>query len=153
VKKDEKADNEKTMVETTQQPVSGGLATWSTELPRILSNFEGDERQIGLLQMKAMTAGSGGDDSLSTPIDIESWMIHEVEFESEEGELVKTFRCVLIEPNGAAHAFVSGGVAKGLRNLIGIFGNTKLDPPVRVTVEAKRTQKGRRVYVLVPVTE
>lgn len=143
-----------TETELITEPARNGLASWEREQKRVLSNFDGDDRQKFAMQMRGLAASCGGDEGLGQVIQLQYWMIHEVEFhDSETGDVVKSFRTVLYEPSGASYAFVSSGVANGIREIFGHFGTDKLDPPLPVKVEQRKTQKGRRVYVLVPEAE
>ena len=140
--------------ELIEKSVENGLATWEPEQQRVICNFDGDDRQRFLMQMRCLAASSGGDAVLGKPIAVRYWMIHEVDFISDDGtERVRTFRTVLVTPDGETFAFVSGGVAKGVKHIFNQFGTEPLDPPLVVRIEQKTTSNKRRVYVMIPETE
>lgn len=140
--------------ELIEKPVEGGLSTWKREPQRVVCNFDGDDRQRFLMQMRCLAASSGGDAVLGKPIRVRYWMIHEVDFLSDDGsEKVRTYRTVLVTPEGDTYAFVSGGVANGVRHIFNQFGTAPLDPPLVVRIEQKTTSNKRRVYVMIPETE
>ncbi len=133
------------------EPVANGLAIWDGNQPRTLNNFDGDERQKFALQMLCLAASTAGDDALGREIAVKYWMVHEVDFENEEtGEIVRTFRTVLVTPANETFSFVSQGVAKGIQQVHATFGTKPLDPALKFKVVQKTTSKKRRVYVLVP---
>lgn len=143
------------MSELIQQPIEdSGLATWTRDAQRCITNFQGDERESFVFRMKCLNALAGGVAALGLVIPVRHWLIHEVDFVSEEtGETVRTFRTVLVRPDGTALSFVSQGVANGVRQIFNQFGDAPLDPPLRVRIEQRETAKKRRVYVLIVVPD
>ena len=140
--------------EIITEPVTNGLAIWDREQSRVLTNFNGTSRENFAFRMKCINASGGGDSAVGQIIDVRHWLIHEVEFTNEEtGEAVKTLRTVLVKPDGDAVAFVSQGVAGGIRQIHSEFGLEPLDPPLRCRVEQRSTSKKRRVYVLIVVPD
>lgn len=131
-----------------------GLATWKREQNRVLTNFSGTDRESFAFRMKCLNASGGGDSAIGQLLTVRYWLIHEVDFTSEEtGEVVKTFRTVLVSPEGEAKSFVSQGIANGVRQIFSEFGTDPLDPPLRCKVEQRSTAKKRRVYVLIVVPD
>jgi hypothetical protein len=138
--------------EIITEPVRDGLAIWDREQTKVLTNFQGSNREVFAFRMKCINASGGGDAAVGQVIDVRHWLVHEVEFTNEEtGEVVKTLRTVLVSPDGSAVAFVSQGVAGGIRQIHSEFGLDPLDPPLRCRVEQRSTAKKRRVYVLIVV--
>jgi hypothetical protein len=143
-----------TTSELITESVSNGVASWEREQNRVLTNFTGDARESFAFRMKCINAAGGGDASVGKVIPVRNWLVHEVEFTNEEtGEVVKTFRTVLVSPDGEAVAFVSQGVANGVRQIFSEFGTEPLDPPLLCRVEQRSTSKKRRVYVLIVVPD
>lgn len=135
-------------------PVSEGLATWKREQNKVLTNFTGTDRESFAFRMKCLNATGGGDSAIGQVIAVKHWLIHQVQFTSEEtGETVETFRTVLVSPTGEAISFVSQGVANGVRQIFSEFGTAPLDPPLMCKVEQRATAKKRRVYVLIVVPD
>jgi len=129
----------------------GGLAVWDREPRRAICNFDGDDRQQFSLRMRCMAASSGGD-PVGKEFDVRYWMVHEVDFESQEtGEIVRTYRTVFVSPDGQTVSVVSEGVAAGVHEIFQQFGNKPLDPPLRLKINQIKTGRGRRFYQLVPV--
>lgn len=140
--------------ELISDPVTNGLATWEREQSRVLTNFAGDARESFAFRMKCINATGGGDSAIGQVLTVRYWFVHEVEFIHEEtGEVVKTFRTVLVSPTGDATAFVSQGVVNGVRQIFSEFGLEALDPPLKCRVEQRPTAKKRRVYVLIVVPD
>jgi len=140
--------------ELISEPVTNGLSTWEREQSRVLTNFVGDARESFAFRMKCINASGGGDAAIGQVLSVRYWLVHEVEFTNEEtGEVVKTFRTVLVSPTGEATAFVSQGVANGVRQIFSEFGLVALDPPLQCCVEQRSTAKKRRVYVLIVVPD
>lgn len=132
------------------QPVENGLASWKREAIKSLTNFRGNPREQFAFRMKCINSVGGGDAKLGEVLLVRHWLIHEVEFVSEEtGEVINTYRTVLVAPTGESVAFVSQGVANGIRQIHSEFGLEPLDPPLRCKVEQRTTAKKRRVYVLI----
>jgi hypothetical protein len=67
-----------------------------------------------------------------------------------QGEYIEAIRCVLIDKNGIAVAFVSDGIAADLAQMIYTFGLQKWEPPVLVKIEEVTTRRGWRTYRIVP---
>lgn len=142
------------MTELITEPVSGGVAAWDREKNAVLTNFHATPRENFAFRMKCINAIGGGDSAIGKLIALRHWLVHEVEFVSQEtGETVKTFRTVLVDAEGTAVAFVSDGVADGIRHVYSEFGTETLDPPLMVKVEQRQTAKKRRVYKLIVVAE
>lgn len=139
--------------ELITEPVTNGLATWEREQNRGLTNFAGDVRETFAFRMKCINASGGGDAAVGKEMLLRHWLVHEVEFVAETGEIVKSYRTVLVGPDGTAVAFVSQGVANGIRQIYSEFGTEPLDPPLRVRVEQRTTSKKRRVYVLIVIPD
>jgi len=136
--------------EIVTESVTNGLATWEREQHPVLTNFNGTPRESFAFRMKCINAAGGGDSAVGTIITVRYWLVHEVEFTSEEtGETVKTFRTVFVTPEGNAISFVSQGVANGVRQIFSAYGTNELNPPLRCRVEQRATAKKRRVYVLI----
>lgn len=130
--------------------VERGLAKWDNHQSDCLNNFDGDQRQKFALRMRCMAA-SGGDVAIGKVIPVKYWMVHEVEFINKEtGDVVQTYRTVLMTPDLVPYAFVSGGVASGIQQIHAEFGTAVLDPPLYLRVEQKNTANKRRMYVLIP---
>lgn len=144
-------------IAATRQPQDPeAMAIWGDQPTASINNFDGDERQQFALQMLAQSAsGAGGNENvMGKPFDVRYWMVHEIELTDDEtGELITTYRTVLISPNHEAIAFVSAGIARGVHSIFQRFGRTPLDPPLSVVPTVKMTQKKRRIYVLVPSTD
>jgi hypothetical protein len=142
------------LTELITEPVSGGVAAWHREKNAVLTNFHESPRDNFAFRMKCINAIGGGDSALGKLIALKHWLVHEVEFVSQEtGEVVNTFRTVLVDADGTAVAFVSDGVADGIRHVYSEFGTEPLDPPLIVKVEQRQTAKKRRVYKLIVVPE
>ena len=142
------------MTELIAEPVSGGVASWDREKNVVLTNFNATARENFAFKMKCINAVGGGDSAIGKLIALKHWLVHEVTFVSQEtGDVVKTFRTVLVDADGNAVAFVSDGVADGIRHVYSEFGHETLDPPLMVRVEQRQTAKKRRVYKLIVVPE
>lgn len=132
------------------EPVLNGLAVWDGMPAKWLCNFDGDEREQFALRMRCMAARNEGD-AVGAVIEIKYWFIHEVEFiDGDSKETVRTFRTVLIDPDGKMVAVVSQGVAKGVKLLHGQFGCNAIDPPFKAQITRTKTGNGRQFYQLVP---
>jgi hypothetical protein len=137
-----------------QEPVTNGVALWNGESNKVLHNFDGDERRQFAMRMLCMAASNSGEEMLGKEIAVRYWMVHEVDFEDENsGEIVRTYRTVLVTPDMETYSYVSMGVAKSVKAIYESFGNKPLDPPLVVIPTQKTTSKKRRLYVLVPSTK
>ena len=136
-----------------QEQVDGGaLAQWGSRTLSV-DNFDGDDLAKFQRRMLCMNDAEKGGDHLNEKILVKYWMVHEIELMQEDGELINTYRVVLVTPENKAYGFVSEVLAKGVREICGEYGREPLDPPLAVMVKQKQTSGGRRCYTLVPVIE
>lgn len=92
------------------------------------------------------------DDLESRPIAIKWFYAHPVTIEKPGGELVDATRVVLFDAEKIPVAFVSAGIAKGLGQIINIFGMGPYNPPLVVKIARTATRNGH-TYNIVPVKQ
>jgi len=137
--------------ENTEEIDTGGLAVMG-ESPPFLANFSGDRNEKLQLLMKCKNDALKGADHLNKTINLKHWMVHEVEvMEKDSGELNTCYRVVLVDADGTAYAFVSGVLAKSIRDIFQTHGTNVLEPPISVQVKQKSLRGAHRCYVLAPI--
>jgi Phage Single-stranded DNA-binding protein len=116
----------------------------------IIHNFDGNELQRWRLtaiasssEPKKFTDLGGG------VLAIKYFYAHPVQVIRLDGEVIDATRVVLFQPDESAFAFVSQGIAKGLGQIISIFGWGPYNPPIECRVSQTATKSGH-IYNLVP---
>ena len=112
--------------------------------PKIFTTLDLNTIKGKILAAKCMTGGdTQNEDLLTNTFLLQNVFIHEVELVDEEtGEMSKAERAVLISPEGKTVAFVSGGVVKGIKNLVALFGMPPWDNPLPVYTKRQKTRRG-----------
>lgn len=119
----------------------------------VIHNFDGDRQNRWRLTAIASSSEPLGFDQIPAEgLSIKYFYANPVEIDKGQGEYVDATRVVLIDPVGRAYAFVSQGIAKGLGQIISIFGWGPYDPPLRCRVTATKTKRGH-IYNIVPLSE
>lgn len=121
-----------------------GLQLWSS--------FPPDEagKVIGLVQGKATPLS----ELIGKEIAVRHIVAHRVELVDEDtGEISTGDRIVLVDSAGQAYGSVSDGIRRSLSLIMQVYGKPPWTPPLRLSVDQLNTRKGRRTYVLNPVTK
>lgn len=118
--------------------------------PAAISNFSGDAEEQWRMTAAAMGPSCGeGQDILDQTFPLRYWLCHEVFVNNPERGPTKCVRTVLIDPQGNAYGFVSGGVYDSLRYLVQCLGPGPYDPALLIVVKS-RTKGNRRFYMIEP---
>lgn len=106
-------------------------------------------------QMMLFNARLGEVDKLSGSInlefDIEHILLHPIEVEGKEGEVLTLARAVIITPKGDMLGSVSGGVMRSLKLFCKMWGQPPWRPARRVKVIQMEIKGGKRMFLLQPV--
>ena len=134
--------------ELTDMDVIGGLSSARVSA----NNFEGTPQELMLLELAATGPESvSGGDMVGSVIEVEYWYAHRVEIEDKNGELIQAPRVVLIQPNGSAIKFLSGGVFDTLRLIVKYAGRRRWKPALKFTIKEVKTRSGFKMLTLSPV--
>lgn len=99
------------------------------------------------LMVKALGQADFTFDDLTDKIfTVENIVVHEVDIESESGEVIKQLRTVLISPDGTTCSFCSNGMVNGIKNLAFIYGMPPWNPALKVKIKQQKTRRGYRTY-------
>jgi hypothetical protein len=85
------------------------------------------------------------------PIEVVHALAHVVDVLTEENELVKANRIVLIDKNGKTYSSVAEGVKTSLGNIFALFGLPPFNPPLKIKAEEVLTRRKRYTLNLKPV--
>jgi hypothetical protein len=70
--------------------------------------------------------------------------------DEKSGELIPATRCVLLDPEGVSLAFVSEGIRKSLRFLMGLYGSPPWKTPLPLKLKMNK-RRGAGVYYTLDV--
>jgi len=118
-----------------------------------LDNFDGDTIQKWRLTSMATGPNCGKvDDVPAEGIPVKYFYVHSVQLDgATPGEVVDALRCVLIDDQGNAYAFVSNGIARDLARMIAVFGLKPWTPPISVKIQVNPGKGPNKFYTIVPV--
>lgn len=119
-----------------------------------LDNFDGNEEQKWMLESVAVDGETIKSNKIvNGVIPVKYFYLHKVEIVDEKtGEVNQCTRTVLIDPDGVAYSFVSGGIAMCVIRMAKRFGRKPFDPARRMMVRSRPTKDGKSMLVLVPET-
>lgn len=115
-------------------------------------NFDGDDRQKWLLAGLAQSPDcKGGDDCINTEIAVQYVYLHPISiYDEKTGRYSDALRTVLITDDRIAYAFVSGGIAKGVMDMMRYNSKGPWNPPLKVKITRVKTTGARSTYSLGP---
>lgn len=120
---------------------------------RTLDNFDGDH--IAKWRLTAIATGPNCKRAEEVPSDgiaVKYFYVHAVQLDGPTpGEVVDALRCVLLDDQANAYAFVSNGVARDLARMIAVFGIKPWIPAVKLTVQANKGKGNHTFYTIVPL--
>lgn len=115
-------------------------------------NFSGDKLEVW--RMTCVATGPDckkASDAINKVIRLKWFYCHKVELVSDKtGEITESARCVLIERDETAYAFVSAGLARDLIRLIDAFGKGPYPDGIPLMIRQLDLKNQRRTYQLVP---
>jgi hypothetical protein len=115
-------------------------------------NFEGDTMEV----WRQISIATGPDvvpaaQVLDKPFRLKNFYCHQIQIAGKgPGEYKDAIRCVLIDVEGRAFAFVSDGVAGDLARIISTFGMGPYSDGIPMVVKAFQTGNKRRAYTIQP---
>lgn len=137
----------KKMEELAKSGIGEEMAFFDVGHENIWTSLKLEEKGNKKTMLKALSQADYNFESFPPGgFEVENLLIHEVELESEDGELIKQMRIVLISPSGETCSFCSNGVVKGIKNLMFVYGVPPWNPAVKVRVKQVKTRKGFRTY-------
>jgi hypothetical protein len=115
-------------------------------------NFVGDEMEV----WRQVSIATGPDvipaeQILGKPFKLRNFYCHQIQIAgSTPGEYKDAKRCVLIDVDSKAYAFISDGVAADLARIISTFGMGPYTEGIPIVVKAFQTGNKRRAYTIQP---
>lgn len=139
--------------ELTQEQRDNAVSVFGPNVGAAMHSFKGSKVEQYRMIAKACGPDVGkSKDCINKVIAVANYYCHKIEIVREEdGEVRDCIRCVLIEPDGKAWAFVSDGIAKEIARIIDVFGAGPYNPPVKVEVKQIQTRNNRSTLSLLPV--
>ena len=117
------------------------------------NNFDGDDtRQWTMQNYCRSTNVQDAKEWINKEFKIKYWLVWAITLiDKETGELVDTYRSVIIQPDKTAIGFVSEGIVRSLQLLVAQFGDKMLEDPVTVILKSISLADGKNFYRLEPI--
>lgn len=139
-------------------PHETGTAVWRTsdlmDTFLVATSLPHDEQSHRMAILSIIDSEChAGSDLIGSEMYVGEYIVHPVALTDDEtGEQVIARRLVLPQPDDIPVAFVSEGCIKSLERISWAVGRQPpWDPPVKVRLIQKKTSRGRRTFLLVPV--
>ncbi len=116
----------------------------------MICNYDGTPEQLaGFMSYCQSSSVKTSAAFINEEIAIRWFFIHSVRINGEtDGEIIDTFRTVIVDGDRNAIAFVSEGILASIEQLVAAYGMGPFDPPLKVVLRQIDLKGGRSMFRL-----